>query len=267
MFEAVESVVKTSALSMRYHVNPWDEPTVGGIVATITSMAVHEQGQAAADFRLFSEWCDANRVLLVCCRLPHDRLDLSGFLEARGFRFIELNYRPELNNLNLIDLGRADGVTVEEAGVVDEGRIAEIAGEIFEAGRFHADPLIDPRVGDLRYRRWVTNAFRNPAQRVWTCCEAGQIRAFFVVQTPAPDRRFWSLVGMAPGLSGRGLGARMWRAMLRKHREQGAGQVSTSISSLNVAVLNLYVKLGFRFPSPEITLHWCPRGRVPGPAE
>jgi GNAT superfamily N-acetyltransferase len=265
MFEAVESYFNTPALSMRYHLNPWDELTIGGSAATITSIAVHEQAQAAEDFRLFVEWCDASRVLLVTCRLPHDRLDQCGFLEARGFRFVELNYRPELAHLHQVDLGEDDGVAVEEVGAIDKVRVAEIAGQIFEAGRFHADPLIDPRVGDLRYRQWVLNAFRNPAQRVWKCSEADRITAFFVVEYPEPDRRFWSLVGLAPGLSGKGLGARMWRAMLRKHREEGAARVSTSISSLNVAVLNLYVKLAFRFPPPEITMHWCPRGRILGP--
>ena len=265
MFEATENVVDSPALAMRFHLNPWDEPTVGGCVATISSIAVHDNLRAATEFRRFTDWCEANRVVLASCRIPHDCLDACGFLEARGFRFIELNYRPQVADLHSVDLGGANGVVVAEAHASEEGQIAAIAGEIFEAGRFHADPLIDPAIGDLRYRKWVSNAFRNPAQRVLRCSESGRLAAFFVVESPEPDRRFWSLVGMGPGLAGKGLGARMWRAMLRRHRDEGASKVSTSISSHNVAVMNLYVKLGFRFPSPEITLHWCPRGRVSAP--
>ncbi len=265
MFEASEVVLDTSALALRYHMNPWDEATVGGPVATLSLVAIRDVSRAEAEFQSFAGWCRANRVVLVSCRLPHDRLELCGFLERQGFRFIELNYRPEMANLQSIDLGTLDGVTVHEAEADDRNEIAEIAGEIYEHGRFHADPLINPKVGDLRYRQWVFNGFRNPAQRIWRCSHAGRMAAFFVVESPQPDRRFWSLVGMAPHVAGKGLAARMWRTMLHTHREEGVRRVSTSISSLNVAVLNLYVKLGFRFPPPEITLHWCPAGRVPGP--
>jgi GNAT superfamily N-acetyltransferase len=108
----------------------------------------------------------------------------------------------------------------------------------------------------------VHNAFRNPKQSVLKCVEDGRTVAFFVVESPATDRRFWSLVGLAPGLSGHGLGAEIWRAVLRHHRDEGVDSVATSISSLNVRVHNLYVKLGFRFPAPEITLHLCPLGPV-----
>lgn len=262
MFETTEVVIDTPALAMRFHLNPWDEPTVGGVVATIASIAVRHPWRAQNDYSRFTEWCEANQVVLASCRLAHERLDVCGFLEERGFRFIELNYRPQVADLHAVDLGEADGVEVGEALAAEEDGIASIAGEIFTAGRFHVDPLLDPAIGDRRYRRWISNAFRNPAQRVWRCSEAGRMTAFFVVESPEPDQRFWSLVGLAPGLAGRGLGARMWRAMLRRHRDEGVRTVSTSISSHNVAVMNLYVKLGFRFPAPEITLHWCPRGRV-----
>jgi hypothetical protein len=47
--------------------------------------------------------------------------------------------------------------------------------------------------------------------------------------------------------------------LLRHHQGEGAQTVSTSISSHNVPVFNLYVALGFRFPAPSVTLQWCPR--------
>jgi GNAT superfamily N-acetyltransferase len=267
MFSAAEAVLQTTALTLRYHLNPWDEPTVGGPVATISSIRVGNSTRATADFQAFHAWCDAAGVVLVSCRLPHDHLGECGFLEGQGFRFIELNYRPELADLQSADLGHDDAVAVGIVDAAEQTTLEAIAGEIFEAGRFHADPFINPRIGDLRYRRWVANAFRNPAQAVWKCSVSGRLVAFHVVESPATDRRFWSLVGLAPGLSGQGMGSRAWRAMLRQHRREGVRHVSTSISSLNAKVLNLYVKLGFRFPMPSITMHWCPRGPLPGPAE
>jgi RimJ/RimL family protein N-acetyltransferase len=87
-----------------------------------------------------------------------------------------------------------------------------------------------------------------------------------VVEEPTLTSRFWSLVGLAPGLAGKGLGLRVWNAVLAFHHREGVHEVSTSISSHNVAVHNLYVRLGFRFPAPTITLHWCPFGSLRLPA-
>lgn len=266
MFEAREQSIESPALTLRYHLNPWDEPTVGAPVATVSGIEVRDADRARGDFRRFRDWCDEGGVVLVGCRLGHDRLAECAFLESQGFRFIELNYRPELAGLQSQDPGAADEFAVLPATAADADTIAGIAGSIFEAGRFRADPMIDSRIGDLRYRRWVENAFRNPAQSVLKCGREGRIEAFFVVEAPERDQRFWSLVGLAAGLGGRGLGTRTWRAMLRWHRGEGVDRVATSISSLNAAVFNLYVKLGFRFPAPSITLHWCPRGLVTRPA-
>ncbi len=265
MFEVDELAIDTPALAVRYHLAPWDAPTVGGPVAVISDIEVRDRDRALDAFVAFRDWCTVGKVSLVSCKLPHHRLVESGFLESQGFRFIELNYRPELTGLQSSVAGVADEYVVDVAMAEDERPIAEIAGQIFDAGRFHQDPLIDPRVGDLRYRRWVSNAFLNPRQTVLKCRRGDEIKAFFVVESPAQDRRFWSLVGLAPGLGGRGVGTRIWRAMLQWHRAEGVDHVSTSISSLNAPIFNLYVKLGFRFPSPTISLHWCPFGRIEAP--
>jgi len=265
MFEFDELVLDTPALTMRYHLAPWDSPTVGGSVAVIAALELRDAVEALNDFGHFQHWCHAHSVVLVTCKLPHARLLESGFLESRGFRFIELNYRPELAHLQEAGLESPGHFSIEQARPEDEGAIASIAGVIFDAGRFHRDPWIDPRVGDSRYCRWVANAFQNPRQVVLKCHRGSGIEGFFVVEAPSVNSRFWSLVGLAPGLRGSGLGTSVWRAMLRWHQMEGVDHVSTSISSLNVAVFNLYVKLGFRFPPPALTLHWCPSGRIEAP--
>ena len=265
MFEVIEREIDTSALRIRYHLAPWDAATVGAPVAVISSIEVLDQVAATAEFSAFQEWYRHNGVALVSCRLPHERLIECGFLESQGFRFIELNYRPEHGGLAQMNLDDSAQYAVERASGADEDSIAEMAGQIFEASRFHHDPMIDSRIGDLRYRLWVHNAFRNPRQSVLKCHVDGSIVAFFVVEAPQPEYRFWSLVGLAPGMAGRGIGAMAWRAVMRWHRDEGVRHISTSISSLNVRVLNLYVKLGFRFPVPEITLHCCPLGPIRRP--
>ncbi len=264
MFSYFEERSESPALSLCYHLAPWDRPIFQANTAAISSIHMGIGPNAAQTFDVFRDWCIGNDVKLVSCRLAQDRLIECAFLEAQGFRFIELNYRPTV--------GRLERFT-EDAGIVicpavgaDAAEITAIAAQIFETGRLHVDPQVGPEIGNRRYAVWAANAFRHPGQRVLKCLMGGRIIAFMVVEQPTPASRFWSLVGLAPGLAGQGLGRRVWQAMLAFHHREGAQEVSTSISSHNVAVHNLYVSLGFRFPAPAITLHWCPFGPVKLPA-
>jgi ribosomal protein S18 acetylase RimI-like enzyme len=263
MFSYNEERLTTEALELRYHLTPWDIPILGANVAAISSVQICAETAAGRDYAEFRDWCERQHVVLVSCRLPQGQLAECGFLEARGFRFIELNYLPRLDGLRRLSFDDPDReIEILRADPDDEAEIGGIAGKIYDTGRFHVDPLLGPEIGNRRYRAWASNAFQHPKQNVLKCVLHGSIVAFMVVEKPAPTRRFWSLVGLAPGLAGRGLGGRVWRAMLNFHRREGVDEVSTSISSHNVPAHNLYVSLGFRFPPPSVTLHWCPFGRV-----
>jgi RimJ/RimL family protein N-acetyltransferase len=258
VFDYVEERWDSPALSMVYHLTPWDEAAFQIVTAAISAIHVRNELEAPDAFDGFRQWCADKRIRLVSCRLPQDDLIECGFLESQGFRFIELNYRPVL-----VGLGRFEDdpeIDIREADPEDVTEISGIAGQIFASGRLNVDPQAGPEFGNLRYAAWAANAFRHPGQHVLKCRMEGRTVAFFVVEQPAARSRFWSLVGLAPGLQGRGLGRRVWRAMLAFHRHEGVEEVSTSISSHNTAVHNLYVSLGFRFPAPTITLHWCPLG-------
>jgi RimJ/RimL family protein N-acetyltransferase len=263
MYNYAEEKYESPALHLTYHLAPWDEPFLQGPTAAISAIRVRTESEAAAAFEIFRNWCTRNRVKLVSCRLPQDQLTECGFLEQQGFRFIELNYRPILFGLDGFTTDRA--IDVRHADPEDLDEISAFAGEIFTSGRFHVDPQVGPEIGNRRYGAWAANAFHHPGQRVLKCCMDARTIAFMVVEQPAPASRFWSLVGLAPGLQGRGLGRRVWQAVIAFHRDEGAKEVSTSISSHNVAVHNLYASLGFRFPAPDITLHWCPFGPLRSP--
>lgn len=264
MFSYVEERTESPTLEMVYHLAPWDESAFHGNTATITSIHVRREEGAAAAFEVFRQWCIRNRTKLVSCRLPHDQLVECGFLEQQGFRFIELNYRPVLAGLS--GFSEDPKIKVSSALSEDAQEISGFAAQIFTTGRLHVDPLVGPEIGNRRYEAWAANAFNHADQRVLKCEMGGRIIAFFVVEQPSPASRFWSLVGLAPGLGGKGIGTRVWKAVLAFHHREGVEEVSTSISSHNVVVHNLYSKLGFRFPAPTITLHWCPFGSLQSPA-
>ena len=260
LFSYVEERIESSGLKLTYHLAPWDEPSFHGNTAIIGSIQVRMEEEANKSFEIFRDWCYLNRTLLVTSRVPQDRLVECGFLERHHFRFVELNYRPYL-----MDLGNFSDdpeITICTALPDDEKEISGFAARIFTTGRLHVDPLIGPEIGNRRYGAWAVNAFHHPNQSVLKCEMNRQIIGFMVIEQPNALSRFWSLVGLAPEFAGRGLGLRVWKAVLAYHRKEGVKEVSTSISSHNVVITNLYAKLGFRFPSPTVTLHWCPFGSL-----
>ena len=260
MFSFTKEYTQAAALGLGYHLAPWDRPIFGAETAVLSDIELRDEEGAAAVFDEFRRWCARLGPVLVTCRLKQSQLRECAFLEARGFRFIELNYRPYLEQLDRFV--RDPDILIAPAGQENFDEIVNYAGQIFEAGRFHLDPWIGPEIGNRRYAAWAANAFRHPDQLVLKCVLHGRIVAFFVVEQSDSRSRFWSLVGLAPGLAGHGIGRRVWNAILGHHRCEGVTSVSTSISSHNVAAHGLYVSLGFRFPAPSVMLHWCPFGPV-----
>ena len=258
-----EGVWSGPSLELAFCLEPWDRIALGWASAVISAIRIRDTSGAVSEFARFRSWCASHAVRLVSCRLSQDQLAECSFLESLGFRFIELNYRPVLTRLAGFTID--PGLLIQTAEVGDLAEIGSASGRI-QTGRFHADPQIGPAIGDRRYAAWLPNAFRNPAQTVLKVLHAGQIVAVMVVEAPALERRFWSL-GLLTGPPSNGIGTRVWSAVLAQHHAEGVVEVSTSISSHNVAVHNLYAKLGFRFPAPTIVLHWCPNGRLtqPGP--
>ena len=87
--------IDTPNLYLTWSDSPWDAAVTGYPVWQINDIEL--RGSAAdADMLLFEQARDRLGVGLLSCRLPNERLDLSMFLEAHEFRFIEMLYHPEL---------------------------------------------------------------------------------------------------------------------------------------------------------------------------
>jgi len=240
---------------MEYFKVPWHSEILCRPVAQIRTINIKDSNQAQLDFDVFLDWKTENNIQFSSARVLHDHIAESTFLQNFGYQFVELNYRPEINLTNS-SFKADDQFDFSEAQPNDEPVLVNMAGQIFTRGRFHQDLKLGAEPGNIRYRHWMKNAFKLPHQKIIKCTENNDIVAFFVVENPSEQHSFWSLVGLAPGLSGQGLGKKVWTSMLRWQQSQAIEQVSTSISSLNQAVFNLYTRLGFRFPIPEVTFHW-----------
>ena len=246
--------IDTAALRLEWAEAPWDTAVFGHPVVQVSRIEART-GASAADLAPFVAACEVGGVGLASCRLPHDRLRESMLLEEVGFRFIEMVFQPEFGDLQSAGPRDAQGLVVERARPEDLEEIVEVAGGAFRNERFHVDPRLPSRLGDLRYQNWVRSSLEHPSQRLHAVREGAELVAFFVTEQLADGTCYWHLNAVAPNRQGRGYGLRAWRAMMNQARLEGATRVRTSIVARNHRVLNLYARLGFSFPAPSMTFH------------
>lgn len=247
--------VDTSGLYLAWTEAPWDTAVFGSPVLQISSLEIRGPG-ANKDIVGFELARDASGSGLVSCRLSHERLRESMFLEGVGFRFIEMVYQPELGDLQSCDALHENGLTVSLPVSEDLPAILDIAGVAFRNERFHVDPRLPPGLGDQRYQNWVRSSLSHPSQRLYILRDGKAVIAFFVTENLSDGTCYWHLNAVAPEVQGRGYGRRAWQAMLCQAQKEGAKRVRTSIVARNHRVLNLYARLGFEFPPPLMTFHW-----------
>lgn len=250
----------TPALHLAASLAPWDMEVFGFPVAQIYAVKVNDRLRATNDYVGFQEWLDEQEVRVTGCRLPHGLLQESMFLEAQGFRFIEMVLHPHLQGLAGLQIGE-DSLVILPAREDDLTVLEVMAGRVFRHERYHVDPRLDPRLGDQRYSRWVKSSLHHPHQRLLKIQDCERLVAFFIVENREDNGVYWHLTAIATEWQGQGYGRRVWRAMLRYHQHQGLDSVTTTISARNIAVLNLYARLGFHFLPPEMTFHWVREGQ------
>lgn len=234
---------------------PWDSILFGFPVLQINRIEKRGPG-ADTDFAAFEAFRDRLQSGLVSCRLSHECLKESMLLESHDFRFIEMIYHPEIDDLQTEDLGTPPGLRVSRAESLDLPFVQKIAGNAFHNERFHMDPRINSNVGDQRYQNWVKSSFNHLSQQLFCVRDEQQVLAFFVTEMLADGTCYWHLNAVVPDAQGKGYGLLAWRAMMHQARDTGAKRIRTCIAARNHRVLNLYCRLGFRFSRPEMTFHW-----------
>lgn len=251
----LNGMVDTDELYLAWSEVPWDTAVFGSPVLQIDEIKIRGQG-ACSDIRGFENSCEGLGVRLISCRLPYESLRESIFLEDIGFRFIEMLYQPELKFSDSFSSMHDCHLTAAPAVAKDLPLILDIAGVAFRNERFQIDPRLPSSLGDKRYQNWVMASFSHPRQRLFILREGEVIVSFFITEILADGTCYWHLNAIAPEFQGRGYGRRAWLTMMAQASKEGATGVRSSFVARNYRVLNLYAKLGFRFPPPLMTFHW-----------
>ena len=128
------------------------------------------------------------------------------------------------------------------------GPLLAICRGAFEQGRFHRDFNVERARADLRYENWLRTL--HAAGKVYGLLWEDELAGFIAHEGG-------KLVLHALGVKhrGRGLARHLWSAVCADLARQGATELTSSISVTNLAALNLYASLGFRFRNPVAVYH------------
>lgn len=118
----------------------------------------------------------------------------------------------------------------------------------FSHGRFHRDFNLSQAQADQRYDNWLTQL--HAAGKVHGVLYRSELAGFIAVD----DNRL-VLHALAEALRGCGLAKYFWTPVCRTLFEAGHAEVTSSVSASNLAVVNLYARLGFSFRNPVDIYH------------
>lgn len=131
---------------------------------------------------------------------------------------------------------------------VDAAALLAICHGAFRHGRFHRDFRLDPARADVRYDNWLRDL-----------CREATVYGLLYSNAPvgfiACSGAKLVLHAISPAARGRGLARFFWSLACRRLFGAGHKEVTSSISAANMAALNLYASLGFRFRSPIDVYH------------
>lgn len=166
-------------------------------------------------------------------------------LHRHGFYYCDTLLEPYADRSRFRDYPHA-GVAVDEHPLGAD--MIALCHGTFRHGRFHRDFNIPAALADQRYSQWVGqlcdegNAFALLFQ--------GEVAAFFGFRANK-----LVLHAVAEQFQGRGLAKYLWSRACLELFNRGHEELCSSVSASNLAIVNLYASLGFRFRHPVDVYH------------
>ena len=166
-------------------------------------------------------------------------------LHVSGFYYCDTLIEPHCNAARLREVLHPDATVSEELDTVQALAICHGA---FNHGRFHRDYNLIKEAADLRYDNWLKQLLE--AQQVYGLYWQGTLAGFI-----AYNGNNLVLHAVAEKYRGKGLSKYWWSEVCARLLATGHGEVKSSVSASNLAVLNLYASIGFSFDRPLDVYH------------
>lgn len=158
-------------------------------------------------------------------------------LHRHGFYYCDTLLVPVAKKSDFV--GQFDArVGIDSSVTLDT--LVTLCRDSFAFGRFHRDFNLPNEAADERYINWLKQLARE--KEVFGLTWEGDLAAFF-----ACDGSRILLHAVAERFRGRGLAKFFWSRACDELFSCGHEQLQSSVSAANLAVVNLYASLGFRF--------------------
>ncbi|MDP8566374.1 GNAT family N-acetyltransferase [Methylophilus aquaticus] len=130
----------------------------------------------------------------------------------------------------------------------DKNELLTISHSAFVHGRFHRDPNIPNQLADARYDQWLEDLMQHG--QVFALMYEQSVAGFVAIKDNALQ-----LHAVATKFRGLGYSKYWWTSVCDEVFRQGHNKVMSSVSASNLAVVNLYNRLGFRFVKSTDVYH------------
>jgi L-amino acid N-acyltransferase YncA len=174
-----------------------------------------------------------------------DPLANKQLLHEHGFYYCDTLIVPSCKATRLRPVHHPDATVLKS---IDAEHALEVFHGSFSYGRFHRDFNLPKAAADLRYDNWLKQLLE--AQQVYGLYWQGALAGFI-----GYDGNQLVLHSVAEKYRGKGLSKYWWSEVCIELLANGHDEIKSSISAANLAVLNLYVSLGFSFNSPQDVYH------------
>lgn len=210
---------------------PWDTAAFG-----IPAYEIAEPTPEALEMAMrFSGHYTARVDPLASKRLLHDS----------GFYYCDTLIEPYCAEGRFVPFDDMD-VSVSRSLALEP--LLKICHSAFTHGRFHRDFNLSQAQADQRYDNWLAQL--RAAGKAHGVLYRGELAGFIAV-----DGNRLVLHALAESLRGRGLAKYLWTPVCMTLFEAGYAEVTSSVSASNLAVMNLYARLGFSFRNPVDIYH------------
>jgi len=245
---------------------PWETRNLGRRSFELSAAALADSAYAAVGDAIADAVRNSGSIF-VHARVSRDQLDRIPRLQALGFYVVECSIEPFLaldKSKTLARFAETPGAFVParfrartlqfEALAPDNtgqrDSVRAIAGESFVDDRFHLDHQCPAGVAGRRYRYWVEDLLADTTVHFHVLRLDGAPAGFF-----AHRKDHLILSGFSRTYAGSGLGEYFWLSICRVLQATGQSTARSRVSCNNLASLNLFSRMGFKFRATTYSLH------------
>ena len=169
--------------------------------------------------------------------LKLDPLQNKTLAQKYGFYYCDTLLVPECAPEELIK-STHENISISQE--FNQSDVMDICNGVFEHGRFHRDLHLSKHLANARYNQWLEDLLIHG--QVYALLYKKEIAGFI-----ATKGNELQLHAVSKKFRGQGLAKYWWAAVCQELFAQGNQSITSSISASNLAVMNLYSNLGFRF--------------------